>query len=122
MRYRFGYLVTATVLFCIASTLQLKDSRLEVRGAMAQTPQRLLYSQSSFTTCTNQFIPQGWVIIRQIPSIQCSFGNAFVIKQPGYSELVCPYSPIPSNYVVTGAVRSLEGGKQTINALVIWRV
>lgn len=122
MRYRFGYLITATVLFSIASALQLKDSRLEVRAAMAQMPQGLLYSQSSLTICNSQDIPQGWVIIRQIPSIQCSSNNAFVIKQPGDSELVCPYSPIPPNYVITGTVGSLECGRQTINAFVIRRL
>jgi hypothetical protein len=123
MRYRFGYLITATVLFSIASALQLKDSFLEVRGAMAQTPQGLNL-QPSFTICRGQEIPQGWVIIGQGTSSQCGFSldNAIVIIQPGDSELVCRYSPIPPNYVITGIATSGRCSSQLNDAFVIRRL
>lgn len=103
MRYRFGYVITATVLFSIASPLQPKNTFLEVQGAMAQTSP-IQYWQPSYTICWGQEIPQGWVITAQTTNGQCGFGlsNAFNIKQPGAREVVCRYSPIPPNYVITG--------------------
>ena len=53
--------------------------------------------------CKVDGVPDGWVIIAQTSEASCPrdiSNNAWLIKQPGASELVCKISPIPSGYGV----------------------
>jgi len=74
--------------------------------------------------CKGYAIPTGWVIIGEIPSTSCpgSFPNAWVIKQPGLTEVVCKVSPIPSNYVRIGEGPSTSCPGHFPNAWTIHRV
>ena len=53
--------------------------------------------------CKVHGAPDGWVIIGQQSDASCPKdipNNAWLIKQPGFSELVCKVSMIPPGYIV----------------------
>ena len=63
--------------------------------------------------CSNQPIPDGFVIVSCGSSMSCpnwsvAGCNTFSIKRPGLVETICSSSPIPQGYVVVSWGKSMD--------------
>lgn len=64
---------------------------------------------STITICKGTPVPSGYVIVAETVSEGCSPGghlNAWVIKRPASSEIVCYQSPIPPTYVIKKEIQT----------------